>query len=368
MEQPDALLSLCCPWSPCRRVGLFKVLILSSQESERQRGLRSNRPLRIGNVPIVQLTQERDGAVPNTAQPMPDHSSVQAVLIIRDITHPKDPVFNRPVGLQPGERVVWGQGPGKGSAGNPDVAARCFPSGAPARPFDPAAPLRAGPGARLFQIRAEVAARRHPQRPALDPSVACDRLHAIWRPRVRHPDPVHEGLMEVGLIGLDEPNVPPFCSTTFWTKGGRSRPASALMTLPSSGNASRRASAAANSSPSGTARCAQTCPAVTPARVTTRRASVASRVLPRSHVPSRARSRSADSRGASARSRSPAGVVRTAYQHVARLGIRRTARKPSAGWVSRSSWRARAHSHIPRHDRSPCMAASSTMARRPKSG
>ena len=54
-------------------LGLFKVLILSSQESERQRGLRSNRPLRIGNVPIVQLTQERDGAVPQTAQPMPDH-------------------------------------------------------------------------------------------------------------------------------------------------------------------------------------------------------------------------------------------------------------------------------------------------------
>jgi hypothetical protein len=228
---------------------------------------------------------------------MPDHSSVHAVRIIRAITHPKDPVFHRPVGLQPGERVVWGQGPGKGSAGNPDVAARCFPSGAPARPFDPAAPLRAGPGARLFQLRAEVAARRHPQRPARAPSVACDRLHAIWRPRVRHPDPVHEGLMEVGLIGLDEPNVPPFCSTAFWTKGGRRRPASALMTLPSRGNASRRASAAAHSSPSGAARCAQTCPAVTPARVTTRRASVASRVLPRSHVPSRARSRSADSRG-----------------------------------------------------------------------
>ena len=75
------------------RLGLFKVLILSSQESERQRGLRGNRPVRIGNVPIVQLTQARDGAVPNTAQPMPDHSSVQAVLIIRDITHPKDPVF-----------------------------------------------------------------------------------------------------------------------------------------------------------------------------------------------------------------------------------------------------------------------------------
>ena len=105
-------------------VGLFKVLILSSQESERQRGLRGNRPLRIGNVPIVQLTQARDGAVPHTAQPMPDHSSVQAGFIIRDITHPKDPVFNRPVGLQPGERVVWGQGPGKRRAGNPDVAAR----------------------------------------------------------------------------------------------------------------------------------------------------------------------------------------------------------------------------------------------------
>ena len=186
------------------------------------------------------------------------------IIYSKTITHPKDPVFNRPVGLQPGERVVWGQGPGKGSAGNPDVAARCFPSGAPARPCDPATPLRAGPGERLFHIRAEVAARCHPQRPALDPSVAFDRLHAIWRPRVRHPDPVHEGLMEVGLIGRDEPDGTPFFSTAFCTKGGRSRPASALMTLPSSGNAPRRASAAANSSPSGTARCAQTCPAVTP--------------------------------------------------------------------------------------------------------
>jgi hypothetical protein len=41
--------------------------------------------------------------------------------------------------------------------------------------------------------------------------------------------------------------------------------------------------------------------------------------------------------GTSARSRSPAGVVRTADQHVARRGIRCTARTPRAGRVSRSS-------------------------------
>jgi hypothetical protein len=148
-------------------IGLFKVLILCSQEGEHQRGLCGNRPLRIGNGPIVQLTQERDGAVPNTAQPMPDLPPVQAVFIVGHITHPEDPVFHRPMGLQPGERLVRGQRPGKRSASNPDVAARCFPSGAPARSFDPAAPLRAGPDKRLFQILAEVAARRHPQRPAL---------------------------------------------------------------------------------------------------------------------------------------------------------------------------------------------------------
>jgi hypothetical protein len=103
---------------------------------------------------------------------------------------------------------------------------------------------------------AEVAAQRYPERPARAPSVACDRLHAIRRPRVRHPDPVHEELREVRLIGFDQPDGAPFCSTAFWTKGGRRRPASALMTLPSRGNASRRASAAAPSSPSGAARCA----------------------------------------------------------------------------------------------------------------
>ncbi|MBO9327403.1 MAG: hypothetical protein J7463_19270, partial [Roseiflexus sp.] len=61
---------------------------------ERQCGLRGNRPVRIGNGPIVQLTQERDGAVPNTAHPMPDLPPVHAVLIIRDITHPEDPVVH----------------------------------------------------------------------------------------------------------------------------------------------------------------------------------------------------------------------------------------------------------------------------------
>jgi hypothetical protein len=47
---------------PVRPLGLFKVLIVSSEESERQRGLCGHRPARIGNVPIVRLTQERDGA------------------------------------------------------------------------------------------------------------------------------------------------------------------------------------------------------------------------------------------------------------------------------------------------------------------
>ena len=206
-------------------------------------------------------------------------------------------VVHRPLGLQPGERRVRSQRPGKRRASTPDVAARFFPSGAPARAFDPATPLRAGPGKRLFQIRTEVAAGRHPRRPALDPSVAFDHLPAIRRPCVRHPAPVHAGLMEVGLVGRDQPDRAPFFSAAFCTKGGRTRPASALMTAPSRGNASRRASAAAYASPSGTVRCAQTGPTVTPARVTDRRASVASRTLPRSHVSSRARSRSAGSRG-----------------------------------------------------------------------
>jgi len=74
-----------------RRLGLFKVLILCSQGSERQHGLRNHRPVRIGNRPIVQLTQARDGAVPHTANPMPDHPPVHAGCIIRDITHPPDP-------------------------------------------------------------------------------------------------------------------------------------------------------------------------------------------------------------------------------------------------------------------------------------
>ena len=47
---------------------------------------------RIGKAPIVQIAQERDGAVPNTAHPMPDHPPVQAVFIIRDITHPPMPL------------------------------------------------------------------------------------------------------------------------------------------------------------------------------------------------------------------------------------------------------------------------------------
>jgi len=75
-----------------RRLGLFKVLILCSQGSERQHGLRNHRPVRIGNRPIVQLTQARDGAVPHTANPMPDHPPVHAGCIIRDITHPPDPL------------------------------------------------------------------------------------------------------------------------------------------------------------------------------------------------------------------------------------------------------------------------------------
>ena len=75
-------------------LGLFKVLILSSQESERQRGLCGNRPVRIGNVPIVQLTQERDGAVPKTAHLMPDRPPVQTIFIVGHITHPPDPPFH----------------------------------------------------------------------------------------------------------------------------------------------------------------------------------------------------------------------------------------------------------------------------------
>ncbi len=70
------------------RVGLFKVLILYSEESKRQRGLCGNRPVRSGNVPIVQPTQERDGAVPQPAQPTLDHPPVQTVLIVGHITHP----------------------------------------------------------------------------------------------------------------------------------------------------------------------------------------------------------------------------------------------------------------------------------------
>ena len=76
------------------KVGLFKVLILYSEESERQRGLCGNRPVRIGNVPIVQLTQERAGAVPQTAHLMPDRPPVQTIFIVGHITHPPDPPFH----------------------------------------------------------------------------------------------------------------------------------------------------------------------------------------------------------------------------------------------------------------------------------
>ena len=105
-------------------------------------------------------------------------------------------VFNRPMGLQPGERSVQGQRPGTGSAGNPHGLARCFPSGTPTGAFDPAAPLRAGPGKRLFQIPAEVGTRTHPQRPALDPSVLFHRLHAIRRSdaRICQTSPASAGL------------------------------------------------------------------------------------------------------------------------------------------------------------------------------
>ncbi len=58
---------------------------------------------------------------------------------------------------------------------------------------------------------------------------------------------------------------------------------------------------------------------------------------PTAPCPILSRSRSASGRGASARSRSPAGVVRTADRNVARRGIWRMARTPRGGWVSRSS-------------------------------
>ena len=89
---------------------------------------------------------------------MPDLPPVHAGFIIRDITHSPDRpacggiegvAVHRPLSLQPGERFFRSQRPGKGSASTPDVAARRFLPGAPARPFDPAAPLRAGPGERL---------------------------------------------------------------------------------------------------------------------------------------------------------------------------------------------------------------------------
>jgi hypothetical protein len=74
-----------------RTPGLFKVLILCSQKSEHQRELRNYRPVRIGKAPIIQLTQARDGVVPQTAYPMPDHPPVHAGFIIRDITHSPRP-------------------------------------------------------------------------------------------------------------------------------------------------------------------------------------------------------------------------------------------------------------------------------------
>ena len=75
----------------CNRLELFKVLILCSQESECQRGLRNHCPARIGKAPIVQLTQARDGAVPQTAHPTSDLPLVHAGFIICDITHPPAP-------------------------------------------------------------------------------------------------------------------------------------------------------------------------------------------------------------------------------------------------------------------------------------
>ncbi len=71
------------PLAPGRWGGLFKVLILSSQEGERQRGLRSNGPVCSRNRPIVRLRQECYGAVPRTAHPTPDLPPVPTFLVIR---------------------------------------------------------------------------------------------------------------------------------------------------------------------------------------------------------------------------------------------------------------------------------------------
>ncbi len=76
------------PLAPGEWGGLFKVLILSSLESERQRGLRSNGPVRSRNRPIVGLTQECNGAVPQTAHPTPNLPPVLTFLVIRNITPP----------------------------------------------------------------------------------------------------------------------------------------------------------------------------------------------------------------------------------------------------------------------------------------
>ena len=136
---------------------------------------------------IVQLTQARDGAVPHTAHPMP---------ITRLCTRAASSVTSRARKTR-FSIVHWdcnrasasskGQRPGKRRASVPDVAACRFPSGAPARPCDPAAPLRAGSGERLVRLRAKVAARRHPRRPTRAPPVAFHCLHAVRRPRVRRP-------------------------------------------------------------------------------------------------------------------------------------------------------------------------------------
>ncbi len=128
-------------------------------------------------------------------------------------------VFNRPMGLQPGERSVQGQRPGTGSAGNPHGLARCFPSGTPTGAFDPAAPLRAGPGKRLFQIPAEVGTRPHPQRPALDPSVLFHRLHAIRRSDARICQTSPAGCACCGTSRA----VPPDAEPAGWANEGRCR-------------------------------------------------------------------------------------------------------------------------------------------------